>query len=313
MAAGERGRRVFLTTALCLIAAGSFMVCLPGPARALLQPPPVPAGAPITIALLPERNIFEQKKRYQPLQEFLSTAIGRPVAFKLLDDYQLIFDEIMAHRVDGAFFSSTNGAIAQIRNGVEMLARPVDLQGASTYASVLFARAGNGLAKDPRTWKGRRAAFVSKMTTSYLYGLGLLRRSGYRGELERYFGRLTYAGSHDAAMLAVLEGEADFGVCKSTVYEDYVQRHPDARRALTVLGTSAQVPANAFGVHPDLSPELRRSLREALLGMHTSERGQRALRQFGAQRFIATTLSDYDPVFVMAREAGEDLASWPLR
>ena len=57
-----------------------------------------------------------------------------------------------------------------------------------------------------------------------------------------------------------------------------------------MLDVSAEVPANALGVHPDLSPEIRLALREALLGMHASEQGQRALRQFGAQRFIETSL-----------------------
>ena len=48
------------------------------PAR---PPPRATAGPAITIALLPERNVFEQKKRYQPLQDYLSArdrAAGRP-------------------------------------------------------------------------------------------------------------------------------------------------------------------------------------------------------------------------------------------
>ena len=309
----RRGCRLAAATLLCLMATGYLLVGRPDASRALLPPPPAPSGPPITIALLPERNIFEQRKRYKPLQEYLSVAIGRPVAFKLLDDYQFIFDEIMAHRVDGAFFSSTNGAIAQIRNGVVMLARPVDLQGASTYSSVLFTGTGSSITKDPRTWKTRRIALVSKVTTSSLYTLSLLRQSGYRGKMENYFGRLTYAGSHDAAILAVFNGEADFGVCKNTVYDDFLKRRPDIQRRLTVLDVSAEVPANALGVHPDLSPEIRRALREALLGMHASEHGQRALRQFGAQRFIETGLGDYEPVFALARRAGEDLATWSLK
>lgn len=300
----------FLAVAIGLAAAG----VLGDGQRAQAEPKAAsgPAAPAIRIALLPERNIFEQKKRYQPLQEYLSAALGRAVVFTLLDDYQLIFDEIGKHRVDGAFFSSTNGAIAQMTSHVEMLARPVDLRGRSTYASVVFAAAGNGVAKDPRTWKGRRVAFVSRATTSYLYALSLLRRAGHRGDPAPYFGHLTFAGSHDAVILAVLEGQAELGACKSTVYDDYLERHPGVGSRLSVLGVSAEVPANALGVHPDLSPEIRRALREALLGMHANERGQEALRHFGAQRFVETRPSDYEPVFGLARQAGEDLATWPV-
>jgi len=56
-----------------------------------------------------------------------------------------------------------------------------------------------------------------------------------------------------------------------------------------------------------------RQLRQALIAMNTSADGQRALRQFQAQRFVATSAADYEPVFTMAREAGIDLAAWPLR
>ncbi len=66
-------------------------------------------------------------------------------------------------------------------------------------------------------------------------------------------------------------------------------------------------------MRPDLDPELKRRLREALIEMNTREDGQRALRQFQAQRFVATGATDYEPVFTMAKQAGLDLAAWPLR
>jgi hypothetical protein len=47
--------------------------------------------------------------------------------------------------------------------------------------------------------------------------------------------------------------------------------------------------------------------------MHSREEGQRALRQFQAQRFIPTGARDYEPVFAMAREAGLALAGWSMR
>ncbi|WP_333656146.1 hypothetical protein [Dissulfurispira sp.] len=48
----------------------------------------------ITIAILPEQNVFEQKKRYKPLAEYLSNALDVNVKIKLLDSYGFIYDEI---------------------------------------------------------------------------------------------------------------------------------------------------------------------------------------------------------------------------
>jgi phosphonate transport system substrate-binding protein len=305
--------RVCLGVAVVLVAAASGCGRDSAP-RKPAAGAPAEAPPPFTIALLPERNVFEQKERYLPLRDYLSAALGRPVAFKLLDNYQVVFSEILERRVEGAFFGSMNGAIAQLKGGVEILARPVDLEGVSTYAGVLFARNDSGVTPDPKTWKGRRIALVNKTTTAgYLYPLSLLRLSGFQGDPETYFKQMTFTGSHDAAILAVFNGEADFGACKNTVYNEFVRMHPEIQRLVTVLDESAQVPSNALGVRPDLPPALKERLRAALLAMHTGEEGQRALRQFQAQRFIATAARDYEPVFAMARTAGIDLAAWPLR
>ena len=94
----------------------------------------------------------------------------------------MIFTEILEHRVEGAFFGSMNGAIAQLKGGVEILARPVDLAGVSTYTGVVFTTVDSGITKDPKTWKGKRVALVNKVTTAgYLYPLSLLRLSGLPG------------------------------------------------------------------------------------------------------------------------------------
>ncbi len=286
----------------------------PAPREAAEREAPAPGQPALTIALLPERNVFEQKKRYEPIKEYLEARLGRPVNFKLLDSYQLIFSELLERRVDGAFFGSMNGTIAQIRGGVEILARPVDLNGVSTYSGLIFTSEGSGVTADPATWRGKRIALVNKVTTAgYLYPLDLLRRTGFAGKPEGYFSKVIFTGSHDAAILAVFNGEADVGACKNTVYDEFVRLHPEVARALTVLEESPHVPQNGLGVRADLPAELREQLREALVDMERSEEGKRALRRFQAQRFIPTTLADYEPVVAMARSAGIDLAQWPLR
>ena len=136
---------------------------------------------------------------------------------------------------------------------------------------------GSGITADPKTWKGKRVALVNKVTTAgYLYPLSLLRHSGYQGDPERYFKQMTFTGSHDAAILAVFNGEADFGACKNTVFEEYMPAAPrDPARRSPCSTSPPQVPSNGLGVRPDLDPRAQAKLREALLGMHAT-RGRTA-------------------------------------
>ena len=65
--------------------------------------------------------------------------------------------------------------------------------------------------------------------------------------------------------------------------------------------------------NPRHMAHLMRKMKEALLNLHASTDGQRVLEQFGALKFIETTVEDYKPVFEMAKNAGIDIKSYDYR
>jgi phosphonate transport system substrate-binding protein len=271
-------------------------------------------SADLVIALLPERNVFEQKKKYLPLQNYLSEKLGIIVYFKLLDNYDHIFSELLDRKVDGGFWGSMNGAIAQLRGGVEILARPVWDDNTSTYWSYIYTRMGSSITADPETWSGKSIAFVNKATTAgFLYPMSLLRKAGITADPAEFFSRAIFSGSHDASIMAVFQGEVDMGASKNTIYQEYVDRHPEVRDNLVIIATSPQVPSNGLGVRPDLPNDLKENLKSVLVNMDKDAEGHAVLKQFGALRFIETSFEDYRPVIDMAEIAGINLAEWPLR
>ena len=272
------------------------------------------ADADLIIALLPERNVFEQKIKYLPLQNYLSETLEINVNFKLLDNYEHIFAEILDGHVDGGFWGSMNGAIAQVRGGVQMLARPVWKDNTSTYWGYVFSLADSGIDGDPETWKGRSIAFVNRATTAgFLYPISLLREAGITDDPADYFSKPIFSGSHDAAIIAVLQGEVEMGACKNTIYQEFMERHPELVSRFRIISTSPEVPSNSLGVRPDLDEDLRLRLKEALVTMHENAAGRKVLSDFGALKFIETSSRDYAPVLNMAEVAGIDLKDWPLR
>jgi len=270
--------------------------------------------ADLIIALLPERNVFEQKVKYLPLQGYLSEKLDINVNFKLLDNYEHIFAEILDGSVDGGFWGSMNGAIAQVRGGVQMLARPVWKDSTSTYWGYVFSLADSGIDSDPKTWEGRSIAFVNKATTAgFLYPMSLLREAGVTEDPADYFSKPIFSGSHDAAIIAVLQGEVEMGACKNTIYQEFMERNPELASRFRIISTSPEVPSNGLGVRSDLDEELKLRLKRVLVSMHNDEAGRKVLSDFGALKFIDTSSQDYAPVLEMAEKAGIDLTDWPLR
>jgi phosphonate transport system substrate-binding protein len=265
------------------------------------------------IALLPEQNVFAQKKRYLRLQNYLSKRLDMKIYFKIIARYPEIFGELRNKTVDGAFFGSMGGTMAQVEGLVEMLARPVWLNGVSTYNGYIFARKGSGISSDPATWKGKKVAFVSKVTTAgFLFPLSVVRAAGIETDLEAYFNRVVFAGSHDAAILAVLRRQVDIGASKNTVYDEYRRLHPKNMKDLNIILRSRHVPSNGLGMRPDVPAELKQRIKKTLLGMDKDPKGQKILKRFGAVGFIETTLKDYQPVVDMADTVGIDLHKWSL-
>jgi len=257
----------------------------------------------IRIGLIPEINIFEQMERYKPLGAYIEKATGTSIRFTILSRYGNIIDRFNSMRLGGAFFGSFTGAMAIEKLGLEPIARPVNLDGESTYYGLIFVRHDSGI-RSVSDLRDKRFAFVERATTAgYIFPLAHLRRAGVT-DLDTYFSEYYFAGSHDATIYDVYNGLADGGAAKNTIFQRIIARSPEVTRALRILVTSEKVPSNGLCLSPAIPESFRKRVRELLLGMDQTPEGRHVLRILGAVRFVRTTRADYRPVFELAREAG---------
>lgn len=266
-------------------------------------------GKEIIIGLIPERNIFEQVERYRPLADYLSKRINIRVRITMLSRYGNIIDNFVSERLDGAFFGSFTGAMAIKKLGVEPLARPVRLDGTSTYHGYIFVRKDSDI-KGVKDMKGKSFAFVDKATTAgYIFPAAYFRENGIR-DINKYLGEIYFTGSHDASIIAVLDRQADIGAAKNTIYEEMVKQNPKIKDELLILAESPKVPENGLAVRKDLDDGLKKIIKQTLIDMDKDEDGRSVLSKLKAQRFIDTSSKDYDPVFVIVDRAGIDLKTY---
>jgi phosphonate transport system substrate-binding protein len=263
----------------------------------------------LKIGLIPEQNLFSQKKRYQPLAEYLSREVGARILLKVLSRYGNIIENFVSNDLDGAFFGSFTGALAHKRLGVEALARPEYPDGASTYHGLLLVRQESEITSG-KDMKGKRFAFVDKATTAgWLLPLHYFKTQGI--DDHRSWLRETYfTGTHEGAIYDVLEKKADIGAAKNTVFQRLARSDPRLSDELTILARSPDVPENALCVRADLGDALKTKLKETLLNMHQEEEGKKVLKLFGAARFIPTTEEDYRVVFEFAARIDLDLETY---
>jgi len=263
----------------------------------------------IVIGLLPEMNVFKQKQRFEPLAAYLSQHMGVEVRMTMLSRYGNIIERIKADDVDGAFLGSFTGALAISQLDVVPLARPINMDGTSTYFGYIFVKNGSNI-KTAADMQGKSLALVERATTAgYVFPIAWFKQNGV-DDITTYFGEHTFTGSHDGAIDAVLEGTADVGAAKNTIYERMLESHPSLTNELVILAKSPRVPSNGLSVRKDLDPKLRDKLQELLLNLHHVPEGVEVLKKLGAKRFVETNREDYKPVLQLAKEAGIDLEKY---
>jgi phosphonate transport system substrate-binding protein len=290
---------------IALVALPNFVGCEGGKKTTIPPDDPVAPKKVFRIALLPDQNVFYQKRRYRSLAKYLSSALGMDVRTKILDSYGAVYDEMLSDKVDAAFFGSLSYLIMTSEMDIEPIARPVRKNGISTYRGVIFTLKDKGITEDIQTWKGKRLALVSKSTTSgYLFPRWYLYRKGV-DHFQNYFGKIIYVGSHDASVLAVIRGEADLGCSTDRVFNRFLERDPTMKDKLVVLASSTAFPSNTLGVKgKDFGPGFEERLKDALLNMNKSEEGRNALLSLGITGFMETNKADYEPVHTMMRDLG---------
>ncbi|OGP64659.1 MAG: hypothetical protein A3K22_00010 [Deltaproteobacteria bacterium RBG_16_42_7] len=264
------------------------------------------------IALIPEKNVFEQRKRYKYVTDYLSQELNLDVRAEVLSSYAEICDAFLERRVDAGFFGSFSYVLTQAKTQIEPIARPVWPDGSSNYSGYIFVRKDSGI-KTVKDMKGKRLALVHKATTAgYIFQLAYLKKHGVKN-MEEYFSKIYYAGSHDASAWAVYIGEADVGGGKNHIFNTLARENPDFKEQMVILAESPEVPENGLAVRQDLDPALKNRLKDLLLNLDKTEEGRLVLQQFGAIKFIETTDEDYASLYQMVKEVGIDLKTFPYK
>jgi phosphonate transport system substrate-binding protein len=118
---------------------------------------------------------------------------------------------------------------------------------------------------------------------------------------QAFFGKFTYAGTHDAAELAVKNGTVDAAADADVTYERMVAKGLIGRDTNCIIAESAPIPGPPLAFRGDLAPELKKKITEAILSAHKEIdiSGYVPL-----SRYVAASAADYAGIKEMARSLG---------
>src|SRR5688572_21258470 len=182
-------------------------------------------GKPIHLVLTPSQkptNLLETGAEFGLL---LQKLVGVPFRVTVASDYAAVVEALRNRTADLAFTHPGGYVLASREAKATIVAKNL-WHGKSTFTSRIFVRKDGGV-RQLEELRGKTIAFVDPTSSSgYIYPMALLIQRGLvkNRDPKSFFRDVVFAGGHDAAMRALVNGHVDAIASFDLAREQYLKR-----------------------------------------------------------------------------------------
>ena len=263
----------------------------------------------LVMAVTPSNIPTELFKASEVFAAELGKKLGLPIKVYMPTDYLGVVEAMRNRTADIAFVHPAGYVFASREAKARILA--VDVwHGKTSYTSRFFVRKDSGI-KTLEQLRGKTIAFVDPGSTSgYVYPMVLLIKKGLVKERDpkTFFKEAMFAGTHEAALLALLNGSVDAVASFDLAPQQYLKDKEKVEKLVHIAETDP-IPEAGMAIREGLDPALIKKLLDALMTFNAPEYRPILKDFYGIDGFAPARDSDYNPV----REAIELLGWRPKR
>jgi phosphonate transport system substrate-binding protein len=255
----------------------------------------------ITMGLIPADNNETMIQTFEPMRAYLEKKIGMKVKMFTATDYAGVVEAMRKKRIDIAWFGPLSYYLAEQEAGAEAFAVGIRVGSDSpTYKSILVAPCNSGI-KSFQDLKGKNVAFVDPASTSgNLMPTFMLKQE--TGQLpQQYFGKFIYAGSHDAAELAVKNKTVDAAADDDITYEDMLAKGLISKTENCIVTESEPLPGSPLVYRGDLPADLKHKIQDAIVN---ADKEIKVTGYGQLSRYVAVGPKDYQLIRDMVKSLG---------
>jgi phosphonate transport system substrate-binding protein len=251
---------------------------------------------PLTLVFTPSRDPTALKEAGDNFARTLTRVSGVPVRALVASDYAGVVEALRSRRVDLAFVHPVGYVLANREAGCQILVRDV-WQGKTAYTARFYVRKDRGIRR-VEDLRGKTVAFVDPASSSgYIYPMVLLMKQGLVRDRDpkSFFKEALFAGTHEAALQALLHGRVDAAASFDSSPELYL-KDPVLVAQLGWVGETPEIPEAGICARPGVPAEPLAKLKRALLAIRGPEHAAVLKEIYGIDGFIEASDGDYQPV-----------------
>ncbi|MDH3280539.1 MAG: phosphate/phosphite/phosphonate ABC transporter substrate-binding protein [Gammaproteobacteria bacterium] len=253
----------------------------------------------LTFAIVPTEETVAELELYKPVTDRMAKMTGKKIQFFMPTSYASVVEGMLGGFVDVAVLGPYSYVIASEKDPkIEVFAtyakKPGHMQEEGPgYRAALITKKGSKFTTI-ESLKGTTLGLVDPGSTS-----GNLMPRVVFGEvigmdLDEYFGKVVYTGSHELSSVAVGEGRVDAAFVATHRFDNVVNKGQIKLEDVNILWKSDPIPQDPFVYRNDLCPELRAKIEDTFLGLKDQPDAKKFLANVKSNTFVRMSSKDYD-------------------
>ena len=259
----------------------------------------------LRVGVVPSEDESGVSERMEQFTEELGNALDLDTEVFMGTDYNAVIEAMRTGNIDIAFFGPFAYVLANERSGAEVFAIGGKSEDDITYTSAIIVPK-DSTAKTLSDLKGTDFLFVDPASTSgHIFPRAkVIEELGVTNdEVEEQFKSVSFSGSHDASILAIVNGQADGAAVATDVMETMIDQGVVSEDDFTIIAQSDPIPRGPDAYRGDLPDDLK----EAIQTFYYEYEDDKFFEERGINGFYPVN----DETFDVVRETAERLGMSP--
>ena len=253
----------------------------------------------LTFAMIPTEETVAELNLYKPITDRMAELTGKKINFFMPTSYASVVEGLLSRFVDIAVLGPYTYVIANSKDpSVEVFAtyakRPGHMQEEGPgYRGVLISKKGSKYTSI-ESLKGSLLGLTDPGSTSG----NLMPRVAFTKvigmDLEDYFGKVVYTGSHELSSVAVVKGKVDVAFVASHRFDNVVSKGEAKLSDVNILWKSDPIPQDPFVYRNTLCEDIKAKVRETFLNLKGQPGSKAFLDNVKSNTFVKMHSDDYN-------------------
>ncbi len=255
----------------------------------------------LTFAIIPTEETVAELQLYKPVTDRMVELTGKKIEFFMPTSYASVVEGLLSEFVDVAVLGPYSYVIANSKDeNIEVFAtyakKPGYLQEEGPgYKGVLISKKGSGL-KTIEDLKGKLIGLTDPGSTSGNLVPRVVFSKVIGMDIDDYFKKTVYTGSHELSTVAVHQGKVDAAFVASHRFDNVVTKGDVKLEDFNIIWSSPTIPQDPFVYRSPLCEDIKANIRETFLGLKDEPDAKTFLENVKSNTFVTMTSADYDVI-----------------